>query len=330
MLTVTLYSKQNCHLCEDVKADLAALREQFPHKLVEVDITSDPALLKKYKEEIPVIEVGPYIAKAPLPRQKLQMYLGAAIDRKNQLEKIHGTEASLSKPINAGDKISYWISRNYLLILNVFMLLYVGLPFLAPTLMKAGLETPARALYTIYKPLCHQFGFRSFFLFGEQAFYPLEEAGIQGVKTFEEVTQIPNLNDPYSPTRFQAREFIGDETIGYKIALCERDVAIYAAILAFGIIFSITGRKLKSLHWMLWLLVGVAPVGLDGFSQLFSQFNWEWLNALLPYRESTPYLRVLTGGLFGFMTAWFAYPNIEDSMRETREYYTKKFAKQAA
>jgi hypothetical protein len=35
---------------------------------------------------------------------------------------------------------------------------------------------------------------------------------------------------------------------------------------------------------------------------------------------------VLTGGLFGFMTAWFAYPNIEESMRETRQYFIKKFA----
>jgi hypothetical protein len=46
----------------------------------------------------------------------------------------------------------------------------------------------------------------------------------------------------------------------------------------------------------------------------------------LPYRESTPFLRVLTGFLFGFGTAWFAFPNVEDSMRETRQLLTKKFA----
>ena len=127
-------------------------------------------------------------------------------------------------------------------------------------------------------------------------------------------------------TRFDARNFTGNETLGYKVALCERDVAIYLAILVFGIVFGLTGRRFKSLHWMLWLLLGIAPVGLDGFSQLFSQFNWDWLSVILPYRESTPFLRVLTGGMFGLFTAWFAYPNIEESMGETRQYYIKKSA----
>jgi uncharacterized membrane protein len=73
-------------------------------------------------------------------------------------------------------------------------------------------------------------------------------------------------------------------------------------------------------------LLGIGPIGLDGFSQLFSQFNWDWLAAIVPYRESTPFLRALTGALFGLCTAWFAYPNIEESMSETRQYYIKKSA----
>jgi hypothetical protein len=39
-----------------------------------------------------------------------------------------------------------------------------------------------------------------------------------------------------------------------------------------------------------------------------------------------PLFRVLTGALFGFMTAWFAYPAIEESMAETRQFFLKKFA----
>jgi uncharacterized membrane protein len=181
-------------------------------------------------------------------------------------------------------------------------------------------------LYRIYSPLCHQFGFRSFFLFGEQVYYPLAEANIKGVRTFEEMTGITNLDDPASFTRLEARSFTGNETMGYKVALCERDVAIYLAMLLFGIIFALSNRRIKSLHWIMWFLIGIAPIGLDGFSQLFSQFNWDWLASVIPYRESTPFLRVLTGALFGFSTAWFAYPNIEESMNETRQYYIKKFA----
>jgi uncharacterized membrane protein len=110
------------------------------------------------------------------------------------------------------------------------------------------------------------------------------------------------------------------------MALCERDMAIYGAILLFGIVYSLTRRRIKPLHWMLWILIGMAPIGLDGFSQLFSQMEWSWLASILPYRESTPFLRVLTGGLFGFSTAWFAYPYMEESMSETRQFLIKKFA----
>lgn len=330
MLTITLYTQQNHPACEQIKADLADLQSQYPHRLIEVDIDSDALLKAKYNKIVPVLEVGPYALKGSVTRQKLQMTLGAASDRKNQLEQledpIYKMRIQKGKTVTTGDRISFWISKRYLLILNLFMFIYVGLPLLAPTLMKYGAETPANAIYRMYKPLCHQFGFRSFFLFGEQYFYPLEEAHVDGYATFEEATGIQNLGNPYSATRFDARNYVGNENVGYKVALCERDMAIYFAILAFGIIFGITGRRFKSIHWSVWLLLGIAPIGFDGFSQLLSQFNWEWLSSLIPYRESTPFLRTLTGALFGFFTAWFAYPNIEDSMNDTRQYYIKKFA----
>jgi len=330
MLNVTLYTRKGCKLCDEVKEELNALQAKYPHRLTEVDIESDSALIQNFGLEIPIVEAGPYRLKAPITRQKLEMTLGAAFDRKNQLEQLGDPEylqrIKRGKQVTTGDRVSFWISRRYLLLLNLFMLFYVGLPFLAPTLMKLGAELPAKAIYRIYSPLCHQFGFRSFFLFGEQAFYPLAEANISGVATFEEVTGISRLDDPYSVTRFAARNYVGDETVGYKVALCERDSAIYFSILIFGIIFGLTGRRIKSLHWMIWLFLGLGSVGLDGFSQLLSQFDWEWLAVVIPYRESTPFLRVLTGALFGLTTAWFAYPNIEESMNETRQYYIKKFA----
>jgi uncharacterized membrane protein len=329
MLTVTLYTRQDCHLCEQAKSDLESLQTNYPHRLVEIDIDSDPALQKKYLVEIPVVEVGPYILKAPFDKQKLKMTLGAAGDRRGQLDKLgredHLERVRRGQTISSADRLMSWFSRHYLAVVNLIILIYVGLPILAPTLMKGGATLPANVLYTIYKPLCHQFGFRSFFLFGEQPYYPLAEAGITGIKTFEDVTGFQDLHNPAALSRFQARQFIGDETIGYKMALCERDMAIYGAILLFGILYAVSGRRLKPLHWMLWILIGMVPIALDGFSQLFSQIEWTWLQALLPYRESTPFLRVLTGALFGFATAWFAYPHMEASMSETRQFFIKKF-----
>jgi uncharacterized membrane protein/glutaredoxin len=329
MITVTLYTRKDCHLCEQAKADLESLQVQYPHRLVEIDIDRDPVLQKKYLAEIPVIEVGPYVLKAPFDKQKLMMTLGAAGDRRGQLDKLgredHNDRVRRGQEISRSDRIMNWLSVHYLALINLFILLYFGLPILAPVLMEAGATTPANVIYTIYKPLCHQFGFRSFFLFGEQAYYPLTEAKIPGVKTFDQVTGFKDLANPLAYSRLQAREFTGNATVGYKMALCERDMAIYGAILLFGIVYAVTGRRIKPLHWVLWILIGLGPIGLDGFSQLFSQMEWSWLVSVLPYRESTPFLRALTGGLFGLTTAWFAYPYMEESMAETRQFFIKKF-----
>jgi uncharacterized membrane protein len=330
MVTVTLYTRKGCHLCEQARADLDSLQEKYPHRLVEIDIDSDPALLKKYMLEIPVIEAGPYELKSPFDRQKLMMTLGAADDRRGQLDKLgrpdHHERVRRGQTISGSDRAMYWVSRHYLALINFFMLLYFGLAMLAPVLMEAGASGPANVLYTIYKPLCHQFGFRSFFLFGEQAYYPLKEAGIANVLTFDQVTGFKDLENPAAYSRLQAREFTGNATVGYKMALCERDMAIYTAIFLFGLIYAATKRRLKPLHWTLWILIGMLPIALDGFSQLFSQLNLPFLATILPYRESVPLLRVLTGALFGLATAWFAFPYMEESFNETRQFFIKKFA----
>ena len=104
MFTVTLYVREECHLCEQAKADLESLQDQFPHRLVEVDIDSDPALQSAYLVDIPVVEVGPYRLRAPFDREKLMVTLGAASDRRGQLEKIGGEEYEAR--VMRGQKIS--------------------------------------------------------------------------------------------------------------------------------------------------------------------------------------------------------------------------------
>ena len=55
MRTVTLYGRAGCHLCDDARAALEALRARVPFALDEVDIESDDELFKRYLERIPVI-----------------------------------------------------------------------------------------------------------------------------------------------------------------------------------------------------------------------------------------------------------------------------------
>jgi uncharacterized membrane protein len=327
MITVTLYTRAGCELCKQAEDDLKTLQEVIPHQLAVIDIDSDPFLRDTFALDIPVVEAGPFRLKAPFTRQELQMTLGAAADRRSQLENINDktfqVNTSLAQTVNNADKISFWISKHYLAIFNLFLVLYIGIPFLAPIFKKAGWNTPSEVVYKIYSPLCHQWAFRSFFLFGEQVYYPHAAAKIPGVLTFEQVSGITDLNDP---SRLQARLFEGNSLIGYKVALCERDVAIWGAMALFGVVYALTGRKMPKLNWIIWVLVGLGPIGLDGFSQLFSQIPSTFIQSILPYRESTPLLRVLTGFLFGLTTAWFMFPLIEESMADTRRLLAKKFA----
>ena len=260
MITVTLYSREDCHLCDVAKGDLNSLQEEIPHKLVEVDIDGSRELQLAYGTEIPVIEVGPYKLKAPFSRQELKMTLGAASDRDQDLKQIDGERYDLQLErgwkVTKTDRFSYWISNHYMLLFNCLVILYLGLPFLAPVLMSAGIEAPAKLIYRAYGAMCHQFAFRSWFLLGEQPAYPRSAAGVEWLEPYE-VTIGLDPNDQWA-----ARSYHGEEGIGYKVALCQRDVAIYGGILLFGVLFAITGRRIKSIPWYVWLIIGILPIEL--------------------------------------------------------------------
>ncbi len=327
MITITLYSREDCHLCEVAKEDLASLMDEFPHQLLEIDIDTDAELIAAYGEKVPVIEVGPYRKAAPFDRQDLRITLMAARDRVDQLARVddegYKKRKARAQTITRTDQFSLWFTKRYMLVFNLLVIIYLGTSFLAPVLMNAGISGPARLIYRAYSTVCHQFAYRSWFLFGDQVAYPRSAAQVESLIPYGAATGLDEA-DP-----FAARDFIGNKQVGYKVAFCERDVAIYGGILLFGIIFAIVGRRLPGLPWYFWILLGIVPIGLDGFSQLLSQPPF----SLWVYRESTPFLRTLTGGLFGFATAWFGYPMVEEAMSDTRQILRLKFArirKQAA
>jgi hypothetical protein len=57
MATVTLYGKPGCHLCDEARAAVEQVRAGRPFELVEVDVTLDPVLHRRYGERIPVLEL---------------------------------------------------------------------------------------------------------------------------------------------------------------------------------------------------------------------------------------------------------------------------------
>ena len=187
------------------------------------------------------------------------------------------------------DRWVRWGLRHWLLGVNLALFLYVLLPILAPTFMALGWEVAGRAIYLVYRPLCHQLPERSFFLFGQNATYTVQELHLLGL-------------DP-TASSWQRRFFIGSEAAGYKMAFCERDLALYGGMLVAGLLYGLVRTRVRPLPWRAYLLA-ILPLALDGTTQLVG------------LRESTWGLRLITGLLFGVATAWALYPRMDKTVRE--------------
>ena len=60
-VAVEIYSKPDCHLCDDAKAALVKMQRRFGFQLREVNIAADPALLAEYGTRIPLVWVDGHL-----------------------------------------------------------------------------------------------------------------------------------------------------------------------------------------------------------------------------------------------------------------------------
>jgi glutaredoxin len=58
MLQLTLYSRPECCLCEEMKSILARVRLDIPFDLEEIDISDSAGLEARFGQEIPVLFVN--------------------------------------------------------------------------------------------------------------------------------------------------------------------------------------------------------------------------------------------------------------------------------
>ena len=251
--------------------------------------------------------------------------------------KLRWAFASLARRAN---RLLLRLARIWLRLALTALAIYISLPWAAPTLAKLGLDESADFIYTLYSPFCHQFAFRSPFLFGAQGFYPrgaansgyapfetaaseseafLEQyrfwSSIYGGKAPAPPATVAGLEEFSVVQQFAARHFIGDEVIGYKTSLCARDLAIYTMLFVGGLLYRRFRWRISPLPFWLYLVAGLGPVGLDGFSQLLSYPPFEFW----PVRETAPIFRIVTGGMFGLMSAWLGFPHIDRSMQDLIE-----------
>ena len=61
-----------------------------------------------------------------------------------------------------------FIVHHWLLLADTMLFFFIALPFLAPILNETGFHLPARIIFLIYRPTCHQLLERSFWVAGHQ------------------------------------------------------------------------------------------------------------------------------------------------------------------
>jgi glutaredoxin len=77
MRAVTLYTKPDCHLCEQALQALLEVNVELPFELIVRDITAEEALHRAYFERIPVVtldgeELFEYYVDAEELRERLR------------------------------------------------------------------------------------------------------------------------------------------------------------------------------------------------------------------------------------------------------------------
>ena len=72
-IPMTLYTRRDCHLCEEMKAEIARARVDEPYELEEVDIDTDPELVRAYDRSVPVLAIAGRVAfKGRLTAEELE------------------------------------------------------------------------------------------------------------------------------------------------------------------------------------------------------------------------------------------------------------------
>jgi uncharacterized membrane protein len=227
--------------------------------------------------------------------------------------------------IKTVDRIALFIVKHWL---GLFLLIYgiwVWAPFLAPIFMENGLTSAGNSLYFIYSLFCHQLPERSFFFFGPQAMYSLEQIG--------QVWSTEN--------QLILRQFVGNPEMGWKMAWSDRMISTYGGIWIGAVLWAIFGKRVGRLSLVVWLLVGVLPLALDGFSHFLNDIvagssglgfrdTNEWLAVLTGYAlpaefyygnmlgSFNSWARWITGLLFGITTVFAIFPIIGAAMLDTQ------------
>ncbi|MBN1976656.1 MAG: DUF2085 domain-containing protein [Anaerolineae bacterium] len=255
------------------------------------------------------------------PQQPSTAEILAEVERRRS-EASHQKSEGRRRIVIFLDRCVFWLSKHWLAVVNILAFLYVGLPVLSAVLLYLGAEGPGGVIQSLYgPPICHQLPQRSWFLLGQKLSYRLPEL-LDYFNIEPHPKQWQDVEAVYRIVRY------GNSDLGFKIALCQRDVAIYGTIMLAGLAYAQLRHLVKIRPIPLWIYFafGIVPIGMDGGYQWVT-YTLDILltNSPIPVHETTPLLRTLTGALFGLATAWLAYPHVQDAMDDFRKTLQKRF-----
>ena len=176
MIQALLFIKSDDPQRKKIENILINLEGDFPHEFHVIEIDRDPVLQDEFGEKTPVLDIGVFRLLHPFNESDIRYGFEKAVQRlkesQDRSNDVMTKRITQRLQMQKSDRFSRWFSNHYMVLLNMFTFLYLFFAFLAPVLMKVGVPGPAKVIYKVYSPLCHQLAFRSFFLFGEQPYYP--------------------------------------------------------------------------------------------------------------------------------------------------------------
>lgn len=214
-----------------------------------------------------------------------------------------------------------WLANHWLAVINIFFLLFVGLPFLAPLLLANGYTGAAHTLYSLFRATCHQLPSRAYFIMGEQVAICHRDVAIYGAFLLGGLGFSLVRSGLKPPQLRWYVFFLWPIALDAGMQLASdwlRSGVPMAMLWAIGLIaLGLTSAILHSQRYLTWhsyLYFMAGPMGLI------------YLKYFGPY-QSDLVRRSISGLIFGLATVWLAYPYLEDIFLDIRRQVSAKLAK---
>lgn len=179
------------------------------------------------------------------------------------------------------DLTPFYIFAFYVAVLIIWNLSFI----LPPILALSGNQGASNAFYQFHSYFCHQRLDRSFCFFSDN--------------TLGDCVGPDTINGPVYAVTGKSHSVIvsGGDIVGYELAACARDNAIYLAMLLGALALPFFSRiENKDVPPVLYFILAIVPLGIDGTGQLIGLWT------------STNFMRVVTGTITGLAVPIYLLP----------------------